>query len=102
MDFTWPNILTGLVRGEDLDSSTTEWAMGEILAVRELLAAGQLQDGLAGPKAPHCDAGEVHTGSQLRSVQSDPDLPTRRNGARIPKKARATCRILFPKRRDSG
>ena len=32
MDFTWPNILTGLVRGEDLDSSTTEWAMGEILA----------------------------------------------------------------------
>lgn len=32
MDFTWPNILTGLVRGEDLDASTTEWAMGEILA----------------------------------------------------------------------
>ena len=32
MDFTWPNILTGLVRGEDLDSPTTEWAMGEILA----------------------------------------------------------------------
>ncbi len=32
MDFTWPNILTGLVRGEDLDSSPTEWSMGEILA----------------------------------------------------------------------
>lgn len=32
MNFTWPNILTGLVRGEDLDSATTEWAMGEILA----------------------------------------------------------------------
>ncbi|MGB3956211.1 MAG: anthranilate phosphoribosyltransferase [Brooklawnia sp.] len=32
MNFTWPNILTGLVRGDDLDSATTEWAMGEILA----------------------------------------------------------------------
>lgn len=32
MDFTWPNILTGLVRGDDLDSAATEWAMGEILA----------------------------------------------------------------------
>lgn len=32
MDFTWPNILTSLVRGEDMDAETTQWAMGEILA----------------------------------------------------------------------
>lgn len=31
MEFTWPNVLTGLVRGEDLDAAATEWAMGEIL-----------------------------------------------------------------------
>lgn len=32
MDLTWPNVLTGLVRGEDMDPRTTQWAMGEILA----------------------------------------------------------------------
>ncbi len=29
---TWPDLLTGLIQGHDLDSSGTSWAMGEILA----------------------------------------------------------------------
>lgn len=29
---TWPEVLTGLVRGEDLSEDQTAWAMGEILA----------------------------------------------------------------------
>ncbi len=29
---TWPNLLTKLVRGNDLDADETAWAMGEILA----------------------------------------------------------------------
>ena len=29
---TWPDLLTGLVRGDDLDSGDATWAMGEILA----------------------------------------------------------------------
>ncbi|HMY09876.1 MAG TPA: anthranilate phosphoribosyltransferase, partial [Marmoricola sp.] len=28
----WPDVLTVLVRGEDLDATKTEWAMGEILS----------------------------------------------------------------------
>lgn len=32
MELTWPNILTSLVRGEDMDSATTQWAMNEILS----------------------------------------------------------------------
>lgn len=32
MDFTWPNVLTGLVRGDDMDQATTQWAMTEILS----------------------------------------------------------------------
>lgn len=30
-DQTWPNILTGLARGEDLSAASTSWAMNEIL-----------------------------------------------------------------------
>lgn len=30
--FSWPDLLTGLVRGDDLDSGATSWAMNEILA----------------------------------------------------------------------
>ncbi len=29
---TWPNVLTGLVRGQDLDKASVEWAMSEILS----------------------------------------------------------------------
>ena len=29
---TWPEVLTGLVRGEDLSAGQAAWAMGEILA----------------------------------------------------------------------
>ena len=29
---TWPDVLSGLVRGEDLSADQTAWAMGEILA----------------------------------------------------------------------
>jgi anthranilate phosphoribosyltransferase len=29
---TWPDVLTSLVRGEDLDAARTAWAMGEILS----------------------------------------------------------------------
>lgn len=29
---TWPDVLTGLVRGEDMTPEVTRWAMGEILA----------------------------------------------------------------------
>lgn len=32
MTHTWPEILTGLVAGRDLDASSTSWAMDEILA----------------------------------------------------------------------
>lgn len=32
MQHTWPNILTGLVRGEDMDAEATQWAMSEILS----------------------------------------------------------------------
>ncbi len=32
MTFTWPDILTGLVVGRDLDSDAARWAMGEILS----------------------------------------------------------------------
>lgn len=32
MQLTWPNILTSLVRGEDMDTAATQWAMGEILS----------------------------------------------------------------------
>lgn len=31
-ELNWPNVLTGLVRGEDLDKTTVEWAMNEILS----------------------------------------------------------------------
>ncbi len=30
--FTWPDVLTGLVQGRDLDADAAAWAMGEILA----------------------------------------------------------------------
>lgn len=32
MTHTWPDVLSGLVRGEDLSADQTAWAMGEILA----------------------------------------------------------------------
>ncbi|GAA2181865.1 anthranilate phosphoribosyltransferase [Brooklawnia cerclae] len=32
MDFTWPNVLTSLVRGDDMDAQTAQWAMDEILS----------------------------------------------------------------------
>jgi anthranilate phosphoribosyltransferase len=32
MTHTWPDVLAGLVRGEDLSADQTAWAMGEILA----------------------------------------------------------------------
>ncbi len=32
MSFTWPDLLTGLVNGRDLDAAGTSWAMAEILA----------------------------------------------------------------------
>jgi anthranilate phosphoribosyltransferase len=32
MSNTWPDVLSGLVRGEDLTADQTAWAMGEILA----------------------------------------------------------------------
>ena len=32
MDFTWPNLLTSLVRGEHLDAETTQAVMDEILS----------------------------------------------------------------------
>ncbi|NLI84044.1 MAG: anthranilate phosphoribosyltransferase [Propionibacterium sp.] len=32
MNHTWPDVLTSLVRGEDMDTETTRWAMSEILS----------------------------------------------------------------------
>lgn len=32
MTFSWPDVLTGLVHGEDMDAGTTRWAMNEILS----------------------------------------------------------------------
>ncbi len=32
MNLTWPDVLTSLVRGEDMDTETTRWAIDEILS----------------------------------------------------------------------
>lgn len=31
-DLTWPGVLTGLIRGEDLDTPTAQWAMDQVLS----------------------------------------------------------------------
>ena len=41
MTYTWPDVLTGLVRREGLEAEAAQWALSEILAGRASVAQGQ-------------------------------------------------------------
>ncbi len=82
-DRTWPNLLAALLRAEELSTSDTEWAMGEIMSgsatpaqiagfATALRAKGETPGEVAGlVEAMLAHAARVHLSEQQRSAAVD-------------------------------